>query len=302
LIDNLEIKWVCAVGNLRSGSAKIIVPKVESVRGRVLKTMNIKPALGYLEVHLVDHCNLNCKGCDHLSPIADKWFADPNIYERDLKQLQKLFSGIRTICLMGGEPLLHPDVSRFLFITRSNFPKTNLQVMTNGLILDRMPDSFWKSCKETSAEIILDVYPPIYQKEESLVNLAKTKGVRMITRKVQSFQSFINLKGDSDPDKGFQKCPFRFNHQLKEGKLFTCVMPMVVHYFNKRFGTNLPSGGWVDIYAPNLTGWDVKKMLNQGSFSTCRYCSTKPEQLASASFQWTTSELKMSEWDVSTCR
>lgn len=293
MIDNLTIELVAK--KLGKRAAKIIVPMAESM----LEALKTKPALAYLEVHLVDHCNLNCKGCDHLCPIADKWFADPNVYARDLKQLRKLFSEIHTICLLGGEPLLHPKIVRFLFSTRSCFPKAKIQIMTNGILLDSMPDSFWNGCKETSTEIIFDVYPPLYQKEKYLVNLARAKGVRMISRRLSSFQTFINLKGDSDPNVSFQKCDFRVTHQLQEGKLFTCIMPMVVHYFNKRYGTHLPSAGWVDIYAPNLTGWDAKKMLSR-AFSTCRYCSPSLEQRARSTFQWSTSKLKMSEWDVST--
>ena len=34
-----------------------------------------------LEIHLVDHCNLNCGGCNHFSPIAKPWFIDPNYFK-----------------------------------------------------------------------------------------------------------------------------------------------------------------------------------------------------------------------------
>jgi hypothetical protein len=275
--------------------AKTIVRTSESI----LENLKIKPALPYLEVHVVDHCNLNCKGCDHLSPIADKWFADPNGYSCDLQQLKKLFSGIHTICLLGGEPLLHPKIERFLFSTRSCFPNTNIQLMTNGILLDSMPDSFWSACKETSTIIFFDVYPPLYAREKRLIDLARTNGVRMHNWRASSFQASINLKGDSNPNTSFQKCPFRSVHQLKEGKLFTCVKPMVSHYFNKRFGTHIPSSGWVDIYAPNLTGWAAKKVLEKG-FSTCCYCPTGKEKYPS--YQWSTSKLVISEWDVSTCK
>lgn len=291
MIDNLTVEW-CAK-KLGKGMANIIVPKAESI----LEALKTKPALSYLEIHVVDHCNMNCRGCDHLSPIADEWFADQNRYARDLQQLRRLFSRIYTICLLGGEPLLHPKIARFLFSTRSCFPKAKVQIMTNGILLDSMPDSFWNACKETSTEIILDVYPPLYKKEKCLVNLAKAKGVSMKSKRVSSFQAFINLEGDSNPNVAFQKCPFRFTHQLQEGKLFTCIVPMVAHYFNKRYGTHIPSAGWVDIYAPNLTGWAAKKMLERG-FSTCCYCATRLDHYPS--FQWSKSKLLMSEWDVST--
>jgi organic radical activating enzyme len=293
LVDNITIEWVAQ--KLPKSLGKTIV----RTSGRILENLKAKPALHLLEVHVVDHCNLNCKGCDHLSPIADKWFADQNDYSRDLQQLQKLFSGIHTICLLGGEPLLHPRIDRFLFSTRSHFPKTDIQLMTNGILLEKMPDSFWKACKETSTTIFFDVYPPLYAKEKRLIDLARAKGVRMHYWRASSFQASINLKGDSDLNTSFQKCPFKLVHQLKEGKLFTCVKPMVAHYFNKRYGTHIPSSNGVDIYAPNLTGWAAKTILEKG-FSTCCYCPIGRDKYPS--YPWSTSKLLMSEWDVSACR
>jgi organic radical activating enzyme len=298
MIDDFGVKWAWVAENVFGGrwSRAIIVPTVEVV----MKVFRIKPGLTHLEIHLVDHCNLNCKACDHLSPIADKWFANIDIFRSDLEQLDKLFSGIHTIYLLGGEPLLHPDVESFLFIARKQFPNAKLVIMTNGLLLDKMPDSFWKSCKDTSTKLIFDVYPPLYHKEKQLLNLVKSKGVNIVSSKVQSFQACLNLKGDSDPNETFKKCCYRLIHQLKEGKIYTCAIPMVVQYFNKRFGTQLPSAGWINIYTPNLTGWGIKKALDAGGFSTCAYCSTKKDQLARASFKWSTSSLQMSEWESAT--
>ena len=33
-----------------------------------------KPFLNYLEINIVDQCNLNCKGCAHFSNICDNKF------------------------------------------------------------------------------------------------------------------------------------------------------------------------------------------------------------------------------------
>ena len=38
-------------------------------------------ANGYvLEVHVVNHCNLNCAGCNHFAPLADPWYIDVDVY------------------------------------------------------------------------------------------------------------------------------------------------------------------------------------------------------------------------------
>jgi len=265
-----------------------------------LKVLNVKPALSYLEIHLVDHCNLNCKGCSHFAPIADEWFADTNEYARDMQQLRKLFLTIHKIRLLGGEPLLHPKIARFMFFTRSCFPKADVRIVTNGIILHRMPHLFWKACRAYSIGIDFTVYPPLFKKEKFLVKMANEKGVKIYPRRASSVQTFYNLKGNSDPNVGYQICCHRGyanTPNLREGKFYICPAPSVIHYFNKRYGTQIPSAGYVDIYAPNLSGWDVRKILYRGS-ATCRYCTAGWNHIPKS--PWSTSKLHISEWDAAT--
>ena len=37
-----------------------------------------------LEVHLADHCNLNCRSCDHYSPLSKECFPNFEKVEKDL--------------------------------------------------------------------------------------------------------------------------------------------------------------------------------------------------------------------------
>ena len=42
----------------------------------------------FLQIHLTEHCNLNCKSCAHFSPIAKEHFVDINILEETYKKSQ----------------------------------------------------------------------------------------------------------------------------------------------------------------------------------------------------------------------
>lgn len=54
-------------------------------------------------VDIVDHCNLNCKGCGHFSPLAPKSFLDIGTFETDLRRLNELLNGeIYCLEIMGG--------------------------------------------------------------------------------------------------------------------------------------------------------------------------------------------------------
>jgi uncharacterized radical SAM superfamily Fe-S cluster-containing enzyme len=127
---------------------------------RVFNTQ-IKTARDMLrfEIHVCEHCNLNCKGCGHFSPLAKKHFLDPAVFERDCRQLSKLSNRrVELIDLMGGEPLLHPQITKIFEIARMYFDDT-IQLVTNGILLEKQNDVFWESCRRQRIDILISRYP-----------------------------------------------------------------------------------------------------------------------------------------------
>jgi organic radical activating enzyme len=290
LYDILDLEHFVGRFSYHFGT-EIIVPKI----GKLLR---VKPVLPYLEMHVVDQCNLNCKGCGHFSPIADEWFIDPEKYEHDIKQLKNLFSSIRTIRVMGGEPLLHPKIERLLLQTRKCFRKADIRIVTNGILLNQMSDSFWETCKINHVSFDITVYPPLKNKMRFLVELLHAKGVKLNEiKKVDFFYAFYNHKGDSNRDLNFQKCKPKWNEctNLRYGRIYSCPIPAYIQHFNARFRTLIPGDGYINIYAPTITGWEVRKALKKAP-STCRYCTYGWDRIPR--FSWTTSKQAISDWDA----
>jgi len=253
----------------------------------------MKPVLRYLEIHLTDHCNLNCKGCCHFAPIAIPWFADLNIYARDMRRLQEIFSTITTIRLMGGEPLLHPQVETFLSVTRWYFPRSKIEVLTNGILLDRMPDSFWNGCRKFGVGVSVTLYPPVAHQRSFFAMSARDRGVAYECREVSGFWARMNLRADSDPEQSFRQCrSWDYTPNLRAGRLYICYVIPVIHHFNRRYGTCVPESSFLDIHDPRLTGWDVLAFLDRHA-DTCQYCSLNRHW-----FGWASSRQAISEWDV----
>ena len=263
------------------------------IANRLKRLVGAKTYLSYLEIHLTDHCNLNCRGCGHFSPIAEKWFADPSDHARDMRQLRKLFSTIKKIHLLGGEPLLHPRIESFLFSTRSCFPGADIRIVTNGTLLHEISNSFWDACRSNSVALDLTIYPPLKSKESSFVELANSKGVKVFIVGGTPFYALYNKNGDSDIEKSFKKCITPCPN-LRGGKLYVCPVHAYGHFFNNRFGTQIPVTGSVNIYAPKLSGWDVKELLSKAP-STCRYCTLGWDNIPT--FPWSTSKQIITEWD-----
>lgn len=252
-----------------------------------------KPVLPYLEMHLASHCNLNCKGCSHFSPISEVRFSNISDYIRDLLKLKNLFSNIQAIRLLGGEPLMNQNIEEFLYATREIFMKANIYIATNGYFLDSMKDSFWIACRKNQIRINWSVYPPHFHKIDDVMKMVKGKGVIMDSDKQEKFRSVLNLKGDSDPLEAFNFCrSFNFAPFLKDGKVYICSRPALIDTFNNKFGTKIPTGGFIDIYDRNINGWDVLLSINR-SAEICKYCPTIKHK-----FEWKESSFESSDWDI----
>lgn len=252
-----------------------------------------KPILAYLEMHLVMHCNIKCKGCSQFSPVAEKWFADIADHEKDMKRLSVLFSEIETIRFVGGEPLLHPEIEQFINITRQYFQRANICIATNGYDLKFMPDSFWDTCRLNHIKINWTVYPPLFSAKKNTIEFVRDKGIVIAARKFDRFRAILNLKGDSDPEKALRFCrSLYFCPFLRQGKIYICSRPVVIGTFNNAFGTAIPSDGSIDIHDQLINGWDILISINKSS-DTCRYCSTRLSY-----FTWTETKYEPSEWNT----
>ena len=110
--------------------------------------INNKINMQYFLYEIVHHCNLNCKGCDHCAPIAEEEFVNLKQFENDLKKIKKTFNSINAFSIMGGEPLLHPQLIEIIKISRKILKKTVILIYTNGINLENQPEKFWEICKK----------------------------------------------------------------------------------------------------------------------------------------------------------
>lgn len=260
---------------------------------RKLSTLR-KPELPYLELHLTDHCNLNCKGCGHFSPIASPYYADIVQYERDMKRLSRLFYNIRTIRLMGGEPLLHPDAACFIAVTRNSFPSAGIRLVTNGILLKAVPENFWTTCRDTHTAIDLTVYPSLRSRLKDLRSLCESKGVSLNPSEVVDlFHARMNLRGSSDERDSFSACRSIFYCPfLQNGRLYHCGLPALIHHFNERFNYRIPADAGIDIHSRFKSGRKILQLLER-PIVNCKYCSSDIAQ-----FAWTQSSKRPEEWDI----
>lgn len=142
----------------------LLMQQIEALRGDQIPNPNpaAKVPNGRLrfEFALAAHCNLNCAGCSHFSPLAQEEFPDFEESKRSFEHLSALFDGeCEYIHLLGGEPLLNPQCEDYLRLARRCFPKGEILLVTNGLLLPKQPDSFYEACRENRIIISVTPYP-----------------------------------------------------------------------------------------------------------------------------------------------
>ena len=258
----------------RAHEGGVVATIIDRLKSIVLPSaQSTPPILRNMEYHLVEHCNLSCKRCGHFSPLAQPEEADPEDFKRDLRQLATRFSNIQRIRLMGGEPTLHSNPMAFVDAAHDVFPNADLRIATNGTRLKAMPEEFWAACRRANVTLDLSLYPVMDKAGPGIEELCSQHGVKLKVFRKHSFFSWINARGDSDPVRAMANC--RSHHYcpfLKNSRLYVCVLPAVVGYYNKHFGQSIPDDPGIDIYDPALDGEQIIRRLNT-PVETCRFCA-----------------------------
>ena len=257
-----------------------------------------------LDVQVCDHCNLRCAGCLHFAPLAEERFLDVDEYERDLQRLASV-NGIEgyfeTIVLMGGEPLLHPCVGEIVRITRTHMPQQNVVLCTNGLLLKRMVDDFWRALAECNVALLISPYP-LRVDYEGLVAFARAKGVRAalaedITGTVDGKEAFLRLaidpEGECDQAQSFVSCPFGGRYlQLTRGAIWPCQVAAHHDSFARHFGFDMHNSPNDSLPLASISSTDDIETFRRRSHPMCRYCNND----ALSVVPWERSHLAAEEW------
>lgn len=227
----------------------------------------------YLEFHIEDKCNLNCKACEHYAPLVKKSLQpDKKQFERDLLQLKKYIFDIDKIRILGGEPLLNKDIEFYVRVSREVYPESEIRIATNGLLVKQMPDSLFETMKNYNVGFDISSYPPIADKLDTIIDFIESKGVDVgASPIVNNFYMRYSLEYNNQPEKEFELCFQSMCHNLYYGKIASCFLPFMQHYFNDAFGENMPEEGYVDLYEDGLTTRKLKERL-YAPLKRCGYC------------------------------
>jgi len=258
----------------------------------------------YVESMIIRPCNLSCQGCTTFSDL--KW-TGYTTWQEGKSQIQPWLSRLKFQGwgVMGGEPLMNPDLKNWIHGIRDLMPETQIRVVTNGLLLEKnlwlvdllheIGNSTFKISVHVNDSVVQEQIEKI--KKRFAWNPVTEFGIdRWITGNEFRFQiaepkqfvktfvgSYENMSPhNSLPSEAFsmcvqQRCPMIYN-----GLLYKCGTAGLTPDLLTRF--NYPNRAQWEPFlnqglAPDCSDQDLQKFVNNFGLphSICRQCPSQKD-------------------------
>jgi len=232
-----------------------------------------------LEYSVSYHCNLRCSACSHMAPFSAKKFPSLESFRNELNKLGKYLHA-QDLRLVGGEPLLNPEVTEFIKIAKQSGIADTVMLTTNGLLLHKMKDEFWKNVDFVS----ITLYPGHYPSDANIQRykkIAAETNTRLRTFENPVFRTTIVTQPhprDWATKMIFNTCKgahLYHCHMIHEGYLYKCACPPFLPEYLAKIDAKSnyqPSEDGFSIHG-NHDISDLQKFLfDKKTLNACRYC------------------------------
>ena len=256
--------------------------------------------LDHADIHLTDHCNLNCKNCFHYSPLVQEpVFKDLEQHRAEMLRLAELTNHSDQMCiiLMGGEPLLHPQVGEFCRVTRECYPEAGITIITNGTLIPKMDKDFFDAVNETHTFIRLSDYDLNPELEKILHDNIKLYDV---VDRGDMLNMSLDFHG-SPPEENFDICK-KYDGaaciSIRNGYIYNCSFMAYFDYFEKYFNIKLTDAelekNGINMFT--ATPEEIDEYLNS-PHPFCKYCNANFRIFSGEALEeWGTTKHSMKEW------
>jgi len=276
--------------------------KFEKVWGEAVP--NTSQALKHTHIYVAGRCNLNCKHCSVYAPIvAEDDFPDIVQIDKDIAKMGELTNGIiRNVTLLGGEPLLNPQLASIIPIVRKRIPYGRITILTNGILLTKMKEEFWIACRDNDARVVISQYP-IKLDLDKINSIADKYEVALFIKGLSDRKGDVNTfwlnrlapKGNLDIFHSYKNCLSKDCSVIKDGKFYTCARPYFSKYLEKKFRVKFSISSKDFLVLDKIKDLQEIKNFISLPLPFCRYCVV---ERANTFVEWKISERKKEEWII----
>lgn len=201
----------------------------------------------HIELHISDMCNLNCRGCTHFSPLFNEVNAILEQKISDVRKIKRLFEEVFRIDILGGEPLLNPQLKEYVIKLREELPKTFIQIYTNGILIPKLEEAVLQAIHDSNVGISISEYLPTHNMISQIREKLDEFNIRYHIAAYDSKQKFNRPISLSDNSKYPFMCISDGCITVSDGRIARCPTLMYISKFNEYFGKDLPMEGIYEI-------------------------------------------------------
>lgn len=259
-------------------------PVLEIQKDRVVPINNIDINVSY-------GCNLQCRYCTHFCSWISGIVPLEDLVETFNAWHRKIAP--ERILLVGGEPLLHPELEQIVLESKRHWPKARIDLLTNGLLLPKRQDVL-DALKTTNGYVYLSRHfqdAEYSRKFDAGLQCLKKSGIPFsIASSDRDWRKYheIDEAGrpvpyESDPEKAWNNCRSKNDcPSLLENELYKCAH-MAYAALGARKGM-LPEQ-WkamseCQALGANCTHADILALLSSEAVAQCQICPEKYEYVS----------------------
>lgn len=269
--------------------------------------------LSYLEFYITNFCNIDCAYCNRFNNYNFRGHMEYEPYLADFEKWSKIIQLEDMVRIMGGEPLLHPDLEGWIRTIRHYWPDIKtFRLSSNGTMLYKTKN-LYNIIKDNRVELdiavhnfdwlqslidnLKDFFPGPFTIEEfpedniHFKKLATDQnGVKIFISKYNSMSvSTVFAKDsmltvhDSDPVQAHKVCTMKYCHHMINGKIYKCGVEGLIKDFSQQMPLSVTQDQQSIIDGP--TGMSAQQALdNPGALmkylkSPIEHCKLCPEKL-----------------------
>lgn len=274
---NCELKFTKSDSGKLGICADFRLKSVETPSGRKY-TRNADGTINCesFEVHISEHCNLRCVQCSNVSP-----FNKPK--NLSVQEVESMFRFVKkhlnpdVIKILGGEPLLNPEIGAIVEKIKEIFPTKPLRVITNGLLINRFSEDSFAKLDQLWVSNYCTV-PNSKRNIERIFALARKFEMVLNIKEVTEFSKVIpdSRLSSIQAEDSFRNCWMRHRGlMIRNGRFFKCTRPAYIDDYlktTKQMTTDYAEKDGVPVSACDFND-QVLDLLNSNTpLVTCEYC------------------------------
>jgi GTP 3',8-cyclase len=232
-----------------------------------------------IEYNLVDHCNLSCRECSHLSPFLRARSLPLETFTRDINRLAEVYR-VQRFRFVGGEPLLNRDICEFVRAARDSGIAEDIEVVSNGTLLGSVSDELL----EQIDSLALSLYPGSTP-EDALLESTRTRCQRAgVEMRVEYIDRFRKTQTSTPIDDEvlvadiYRSCLIAHTWSCQtfyDGFFYLCSRPIYTDTYLNRHGSEpqgLKAADGIALHEPRLLE-RLRDYLQSGQpLKSCRLC------------------------------